>query len=256
MTSRMNRRDFLRSVTYAGTSLFVLRDSRSASSYRANEKLNIAIVGVGGRGTYHARTILSGSHNLVAICDANRNRPGELSKIPPEVSRYQDFRKMLDDMDRRIDAVIVATTDHNHAVVSAAAMKRGKHVFCEKPLAHDVAEARAMRQIAKQKKVATQMGNQGMASDSFRRTLELIQEGAVGEVREVHLWFVFGGSGPRKVPKGSVPVPEYLDWDLWLGPARFRPYHPLWVNSAHGWRDFGTGALGGGGSHSVNLAFK
>jgi len=128
--------------------------------------------------------------------------------------------------------------------------------FCEKPVAHDVAEARALRRIARQKKVATQMGNQGMASDSFRRTLELIQEGAVGEVREVHLWFVFGGSGPRKVPRGSVPVPEYLDWNLWLGPARFRPYHPTWVNSAYAWRDFGTGPLGGGGSHSVNLAFK
>jgi hypothetical protein len=95
-----------------------------------------------------------------------------------------------------------------------------------------------------------------MSSDSFRRTLELIQEGAVGEVREVHAWYVFGGSGPREAPKDSVPVPEYLDWDVWLGPARFRPYHPLWVNSSYGWRDFGTGCLGGGGSHSINLAFK
>lgn len=254
MTSRMNRRDFLRAATYAGTSLLVLRDSRSASSYPANEKLNIAVVGVGNRGTYHARTILRVNQNLVAVCDANRNRPA--FRVPREVSKYQDFRKMLGEMDRRIDAVIVATTDHNHAVVSAAAMRRGKHVFCEKPLAHDVREARALRQIARQKKVATQMGNQGMASDSFRRTLELIQEGAVGEIREVHLWFVFGGSGPRKAPRGSVPVPEYLDWNLWLGPARFRPYHPTWVNSAYAWRDFGTGPLGGGGSHSVNLAFK
>ena len=256
MTSRMNRRDFLRAATCAGASFLVLRDSRSALSFQANEKLNIAVVGVGSRGTYHARTILSSSQNLVAICDANRNRLAELSKIPPEVSRHQDFRKMLDEMDRRIDAVIVATTDHNHAVVSAAAMKRGKHVFCEKPVAHDVAEARALRQIAREKNVATQMGNQGMASDSFRRTLELIQEGAVGEIREVHVWFVFGGSGPREVPKGSVPVPEYLDWDVWLGPARFRPYHPLWVSGAFSWRDFGTGCLGGGGSHSINLTFK
>jgi len=252
----MNRREFLRAATCAGTSLLVLGHSRSAASNEASEKLNIAIVGVGNRGTYHARTILRGSQNLVAICDADRNRPAELSKIPPEVSRYQDFRKMLDDMDGRIDAVLVATTDHNHAVVSAAAMKRGKHVFCEKPLAHDVREARVLRQIARQQKVATQVGSQGMASDSFRRTLELIQEGAVGEIREVHLWFVFGGSGPRQVPKGSVPVSEYLDWDVWLGPARFRPYHPLWVKSAYGWRDFGTGPLGGGGSHSINLAFK
>ena len=129
---------------------------------------------------------------------------------------------MLNEMDRRIDAVLVATTDHNHAVVSAAAMKRGKHVFCEKPVAHDVREAHALRQLARQHKVATQMGNQGMASDSFRRTLELIEEGAIGEVREVHAWYVFGGSGPRQIPKGSAQVPEYLDWNVWLGPARFR----------------------------------
>ncbi len=254
MTSRMNRRDFLRTAACAGTSLLMLRDSRSASSYRANEKLNIAVVGVGNRGTYHARATLSGNENLVAICDANRNRPD--FRVPREVSKYQDFRKMLDEMDGRIDAVIVATTDHNHAVVSAAAMRRGKHVFCEKPIAHDVREARALRQIAREKKVATQMGNQGMSSDSFRRTLELIQEGAVGEIREVHLWYVFGGSGPRKAPEGSAPVPEYLNWDVWLGPARFRPYHPTWENSAYGWRDFGTGCLGGGGSHSIHLAFK
>jgi hypothetical protein len=256
MTARMNRRGFLRAATCAGTSFLVLRHSRSALSYPANEKLNIAVVGVGNRGTYHARTILKGSQKLVVICDANRDRPAELLKIPPGISRYQDFRKMLDEMDGRIDAVIVATTDHNHAVVSAAAMKHNKHVYCEKPVAHDVREARALRQIARQQKVATQMGNQGMASDSFRRTLELIEEGVVGEIREVHAWYVFGGSGPREVPKGSAPVPEYLDWDVWLGPARFRPYHPLWVSSAFGWRDFGTGCLGGGGSHSINLAFK
>jgi len=254
MTSRINRRDFLRTTTCAGASFLVLRHSRSASGFQANEKLNIAIVGVGERGTYHARTILSGSQNLVAICDADKNRPA--FRVPPEVSRYQDFRKMLDEMDRRIDAVLVATTDHNHAVVSAAAMKRGKHVYCEKPIAHDVREARALGQIVRRQKVATQMGNQGMSSDSFRRTLELIQEGAVGEVREVHAWYVFGGSGPREAPKDGVPVPEYLDWDVWLGPARFRPYHPLWVSSEYGWRDFGTGCLGGGGSHSINLAFK
>lgn len=256
MTSRMNRRDFLRTTTCAGASFLMLRNSRSAWSFQTNEKLNIAVVGVGQRGTYHARTILRGNENLAAISDANRNRPGDSLKLPPEVSRYQDFRKMLDELDKRIDAVLVATTDHNHAVVSAAAMRRGKHVYCEKPLAHDVREARVLRQIARKHKVATQQGNQGMSSDSFRRTLELIQEGAVGEVREVHAWFVFGGSGPRKAPEGSEPVPEYLDWDVWLGPARFRPYHPIWVNTSFGWRDFGTGPLGGGGSHSINLAFK
>jgi len=256
MRSQTNRRGFLAGMTLGGAGLLVLKNSASARTYQANEKLNIALVGAGQRGSYHARTIPRVGQNLVAICDVNRNRAAELSKNLPEVSRHQDFRKMLDEMDHRLDAVVVATPDHTHAVISAAAMKRGKHVFVEKPMAHDVAEARALRQIAKEQKVATQMGNQGMASDSFRRTLELIQEGAVGEIGEVHVWFVFGGSGPLQRPQDRPPMPDYLQWDLWLGPAPFRPYHPRYVTGWGAWRDFGTGALGGGGSHSINLAFK
>jgi hypothetical protein len=256
MTSRVNRRVFLRAATYSPASLLVLRDSRSASSYQANEKLNIALVGAGSRGSFHARTIPRLGQNLVAICDADRNRAAELAKMSPKVSIYQDFRKMLDEMDRGIDAVVVATTEHTHAVIAAAAMKRGKHVYVEKPIAHDVAETRALRRIAREHKVATQMGNQGMAADAFRRTLELIQEGVVGEIREVHVWYVFGGPGPLQRPKDSPPAPDYLDWDLWVGPAPFRPYHPRYIGGWGAWRDFGTGVLGGGGSHSINLAFK
>ena len=255
MSRRSNRRGFL-TTTSGAVGWWILGASRSASSYQASEKLGIALVGVGRRGKAFLHTIPRIGHNLVALCDVDRTRAEESSKKVPRARTYQDFRKMLDAMDRQIDAVVVATPDHVHAAVAAAAMKQGKHVYVEKPMAHDVAEARALRQIARRYAVATQMGNQGMAADSFRRTLELIQEGAVGEIREAHLWYVFGGSGPRSRPKAGQPVPKHFDWDLWLGPAPFRPYHPSYVAGWGAWRDFGTGCLGGGGSHSVNLAFK
>jgi len=258
MSCRMNRRGFLHSAARGAAGWLILQDSRSAWSYQANEKLNIALVGLGARGTYHLGMVPRIGQNLVAVCDANRLRVAEALKRFPNVRQFQDFRKMLDEMDRKIDAVIVATPEHTHAVIAARAMKRGKHVYVEKPMAHDVTEARTLRQIAKQGKLATQQGNQGMATDSFRRTLELIREGAIGEIREAHVWYVFGGSGRMERPKDTPSVPPTLDWDLFLGPAPFRPYHPRYVNGTGwgGWRDFGTGCLGGGGSHSINLAFK
>ena len=256
MSRRTNRREFLGTAALPAAGWLILRSARSALSYQANEKLDIALVGLGKRGGYHLGAIPRMGQNLAAVCDANQHRAAELSGKLPGVAKYKDFRKMLDEMDRQIDALVVATPDHTHAVIAAAAMRRGKHVYVEKPMAHDVAEARALRQIAKQQKVATQMGNQGMATDSFRRTLELIQQGAVGEIREAHVWYVFGGSGPRKRPPGRPAVPEDLDWDLWLGPAPPRPYHPSYISGWGGWRDFGTGVLGGGGSHSINMTFK
>ena len=135
-------------------------------------------------------------------------------------------------------------------------MERGKHVYVEKPAAHDVSEARALRDIARRENVATQMGNQGMETDQFRRTLELIQDGAIGEIREAHVWFPAGGGGMRELPSGTHPVPEYLAWEFFLGPASKRPYHPRYVNGWGGWRDFGTGVMGGCGSHLLNLVFK
>jgi len=172
------------------------------------------------------------------------------------VPKYRDFRKMLDEMDRRIDALVIATPDHTHAVIAARAMRRGKHVYVEKPMAHDVDEARTLRRIANEQKVATQQGNQGMATDGFRRTLELVQEGAIGAIREAHVWFVFGGSGPRRRPEDTPPVPDHLDWDCFLGPAPLRPYHPSYVTGWGAWREYGTGSLGGCGSHAINMAFK
>ncbi|HPM84798.1 MAG TPA: Gfo/Idh/MocA family oxidoreductase [Candidatus Anammoximicrobium sp.] len=255
MTSTSRRR-FLKTAVSAAAGWWGLHDSRSARTAQANERLNLAVVGMGARGSYHVGAVPRVGQNLVAICDADKDRLAVAAKRAPDAAQYQDFRKLLDELDRKLDGLIVATPEHTHAVISARAMTRGKHVYCEKPIAHDVSEARALRRIAKETGVATQMGNQGMATDSFRRTVELVEDGLLGELREAHVWYVFGGGGPRQRPEGSQPVPERLDWDVWLGPARFRPYHLSYEKGWGGWRDFGTGCLGGGGSHSINLAFK
>jgi hypothetical protein len=263
MKRKFSRRCFLSKFTTGTAGLLILRDSQVVNSVSANEKINIALVGIGGRGRSFLNRVPR-IENLLALCDVDNRKLTEeveaaesseyLNKTKPK--KYRDFRRMLDEMENQIDAVIVATPDHTHAVIAATAMKKGKHVYVEKPIGHDVTEASALRHIAQKQKVATQMGNQGMASDSFRRTLELIEEGSVGEICEAHVWYVFGGPGPRERPKERPPVPEYLNWDLWLGPAAFRPYHPRYVGGWGGWRDFGTGILGGGGAHSINMAFK
>jgi len=256
MALRMTRRSWLKQSLATGAAWCILHSTRVAFSYEANEKVAYAAVGLGKRGSYLAPTFARIGATPVALCDANTEQLGKLAEKLPGAALYQDFRKMFDEKGSQIDAVVVATPDHTHAVVSAAALHLNKHVYCEKPISHDVREARILRDLANQKGVATQMGNQGMATDSFRRVLELLEDGMIGDIREVHVWFVFGGSGPRVPPKDQPPVPEHLNWDLWLGPAAERPYHPQYVSGWGGWWDFGTGCLGGGGSHSLNLAFK
>lgn len=254
MSRRQSRRGFIKHASLSGLGFLFLKSS--AMSYAANEKLNVAIVGCGGRGMWFVQNIVkSWRQNLVAMCDVNEQRAAEAFKLFPDVPKYQDFRKMFDEMGKQIDAVIVATPDHTHAVISVRAMRMGKHVFCEKPLAHNVYEARLMRKTAQEMKVATQKGNQGVSSPEFRRGVELVWKGVLGEIREVHVWNTGGGPGKRPRPTGEVPVPPHLNWDLWLGPAPWRPYHPDWMRW-HGWRDFGTGQLGNWGSHTTALAFK
>ncbi len=271
MKSRIHRRRFLARAA-GGAGLLILTGNASARAYQANEKLNIALAGVGSRGQHFLSAIPRIGENLVALCDPNQLRTEAARKVLPEARPYRDYRKMLDEMDRQIDAVVVATPVHTHAVIAIAAMERGKHVYVEKPIAHKVGEARLMRETARRCRVVTQMGNQGMATDSFRRTLELIEDGAIGQIREAHVLFESGGTGPMARPKDQPPVPETLDWDLWIGPAPARPYHSGYLNpdfpGAGGkaydpsllgwnrWRDFGAGALGGAGAHSINLAFK
>lgn len=272
MSARISRRRFMSGVAASGAGLLVLRNSASARSYQANEKLNIALLGLGARGKHFLAAIPRIGENLAVLCDVNQQQLDRAAKTVPGPKHFRDFRKLLDTAAAQIDALVIATPVHSHAVIASAAMKLGKHVYVEKPLVHDVSEARALRDLARRQKVATQMGNQGMATDSFRRTLELIQAGAIGEIRESHVMFESGGTGPLARPAERPPVPGTLDWDLWLGPAPARPFHPGYLTpdfpGAGGkgfdtqligwnrWRDFGAGALGGAGSHSINLAFK
>jgi len=256
MKSFFNRRAFLRNTIIGGTGLLILPNSGSARSYEANEKLNVALIGVGGRGRWFVGTMPKLNTNVVAMCDVNERKASLSFEEIPEAKKYFDYRKMLEEMDKQIDAVVIAVPDHSHAPASAAAMKSGKHVYCEKPLTRLVSEARSLRRTAAECKVATQMGNQGTSSEAFRRAVELIQAGVIGEVREVHAWNTGGGPGDRPLPTDEHDLPDYLHWDLWLGPARFRPYNSRWLNGWHGWRDFGTGNLGNWASHTMNLPFK
>ncbi len=278
MTPRVTRRRFLVSSAALGAGLTIL-PVRLVRGYSANERINVALIGVGGRGTWFVDTIPR-MENVVAVCDVNTRKIDEAFRhwdefgkkwassehswersaaaefdrlVESRPKQFQDFRKMLDEM-KGIDAVVVATPDHSHAVVSATAMKAGKHVFCEKPLTRTVHESRALRELARKQKVATAMGNQGTYSGAFRRALELIQSGTLGNIQEVHVWNSGGGADRTEPPKGDEPVPEELDWDLWLGPAADRPFHKEWMQR-HLWREFGTCQLGNWASHSANLGF-
>jgi len=252
MRHRMTRRDFIRSAAL-GAGVLVLANSRSSRTYAANEKLNMALIGVGGRGKWFVDEIPK-MENVVAMCDVNESKAAYAYKAFPDLPKFHDFREMLDKMGKQIDAVVVATPDHTHAVASVTAMKAGKHVFTEKPLSRTVHEARVMRETAEKQKVATQMGNQGSSSGQFRRGVELVQEGALGEIKEIYVWNAGGGNSKTALPPSKQEVPPYLKWDLWLGPARYREFHAEWLH-INSWRDFGTCMLGWWGTHSAYLSF-
>ena len=263
MSNRMSRRELLRNSALAGVGLWLSGGATGARAQSPNEKLNLAVVGAGGRGSENLRS-LPPTENIVALCDVdwrrqvpNYHRPlaGTTFQKYPQAKKYRDYRKMLDEMDRRIDAVVVSAPNHIHAPASVTAMRMGKHVYCEKPLSHSVYESRVAARVAAEKKRATQMGTQIHATANFRRVVELVQSGAIGPVRSCHLWLRGGGcAGDR--PKETPPVPEGLDWNLFVGPAPFRPYHPCYVpHDWHYWWDFGGGAYGNMGCHYVDLAF-
>jgi len=246
-----NRRGFLKGTTGAG---LLICSSRVAFGYQANEKLNVACIGVGGQGVSNVRGV--SGENVVAVCDLDETRGAQMLKDYSAVKRYTDFRRMLDEMDKEIDAVVVCTPDHTHAVAAVRAMKQGKHVYCEKPLTRTVHEARMMRLTAAQQKVVTQMGNQGSASEGVRRATEWGAAGTVGPIREAYLW-VGDGSPTMTFPTDTPPVPKGLDWDLWLGPASERPYHPSYLPFKwRNWRHFGSGQLGDMGCHTGNFLFR
>ncbi|HIJ70443.1 MAG TPA: Gfo/Idh/MocA family oxidoreductase [Planctomycetes bacterium] len=270
---RISRRRFL-AHTAATTAAFTIvpRHVLGGPGHTPpSEKLNVAGVGVGGMGASNLfeiaglemdedDNILSREgtgENIVALCDVDDEFAGRVYEIFPKAKRYRDFRRMLEKQ-KDIDAVVVATPDHTHAVVAMAAMQLGKHVYVQKPLTHTVYEARMLTEAARRYKVATQMGNQGNSGEGVRLICEWIWDGAIGPVHEVHSWTdrpVWPQGIPR--PKETPHVPKSLDWDLWLGPAPVRPYHPTYHPfSWRAWWDFGTGALGDMACHILDPAFS
>lgn len=250
MNSKLSRRLFLRNSSIAAAT-FWIGSSAFGKGKSPNEKLNIGIIGTANRA---GSNITGVKHeNIVALCDIDDTFLTEASIHFPEAKKYNDFRKLLEQRD--IDAVVISTADHTHAVATAAALQSGRHVYCEKPLTHTVEEARVISHLAKRNnKLATQMGTQIHAGDNYRRVVELIQTGAIGPVTECHVWCHKGRTA--QLPVDQPPIPAHLHWDLWIGPEKPRPYHP----SLHpkDWRafwQFGGGALGDMGCHFIDLAF-
>lgn len=259
MSHPTNRRRFLKtaSVTAAGFWVAGGGSSRAAEEKSPNERIAMAAIGVEGKG--HSDSDDAAKHgDMVAVCEVDEKRLAGALKRFPGAKGYTDFRKMLDEMAGSLDAVTVSTPDHMHAPCSLMAMRMGLHCFCQKPLTRTIYEARLMGQVARENKLATQMGNQGTAGDSLRRSAHWLKNGAIGNVKELHIWTDRAkGWWPQGIerPAPSDP-PAHLPWDLWLGVAPKRPYgdgyHPFkW----RGWWDFGTGALGDIACHVVSMPF-
>lgn len=254
MSNKINRRQFLKTGALTGAFFWASPRVIWCEMKSPSEKLDIAGIGVGGRGADDINGV--SSENIVALCDVDERQAAATFRRFPKARRHSDFRKMLE-AEKSIDAVVIATPDHTHATAAVMAMKLGKHVYCEKPLTHSIYEARVMRETAARCKVVTQMGIQGHSYDGHRRAVELIQAGVLGAIREVHVWSdrpIWPQGIDR--PEDTMPVPKQLDWDLWLGPAPWRPYHSAYVPfNWRGWWDFGTGALGDMGIHNADVAF-
>src|SRR5947207_12397491 len=263
-----NRRDFLKT-----TSLFAGAAAISAPYFMraagANERINIACIGVGGKGDSDSSSAFGLGGNIVALCDIDSDTLNKKNKSFQDRAKkenrtydaklFRDWRKMFDEMGKSIDAVTVSTPDHVHGLAGITAMRLGKHVYCQKPLTQTVWEAREMRRLANEKKLATQMGNQGSAGAGLRRAVEVIQAGVIGAPSELHVWSnrPIWPQGLAR-PEGEDPVPPNVDWDLWLGPAPYRPFKKGVYHSFawRGWYDFGTGALGDMACHTVNMPFR
>jgi predicted dehydrogenase len=257
----VSRRQFLKTASAASAAIAFPSIMRAQQGRSPNDKLNIACVGVGGRGA-NAVSALS-VENIVALCDVDDVRAAESFKAHPNLGpdrRFRDFRRMLERLGNEIDAVTVSTPDHMHFPIAMAAMSLGKHVFVEKPLTHTIAEARQLAHTAREKKVATQMGNQGHAGDGCRTLKEWVDAGILGDVTEVHSWtnrpIWPQGVNPPDHTKMMPVIPSTLDWDLWLGVAAPREYDPAYLPFTwRGYWDFGTGALGDMGCHILDGAF-
>ena len=253
--TNISRRDFIKGTAAVAAFTIVPRSVLGGpGNTPPSDKLNIAGVGIGGMGKENIKACES--ENIVALCDVDWNYAADVFKQYPNAKKWKDFRKMLDEQ-KDIDAVVVATPDHAHAVVAMVAMQRGKHVYVQKPLTRTVYEARMLTEAARKHKVATQMGNQGHSSEGIRLICEWIWNGAIGDVREVHCW-TNRPVWPQGIdrPKDTPPVPETLDWDQWIGPAPYRPYNPAYHPfNWRAWLDFGAGALGDMGCHVMDPPF-
>ncbi|HXY38282.1 MAG TPA: Gfo/Idh/MocA family oxidoreductase [Vicinamibacteria bacterium] len=255
----VTRRQFTSTCALAGLSATVV-PSRVLGAQAPSNKLNIAAIGVGGMGGANLKACEG--ETIVALCDVDDAYAAKTIALYPRAKVYRDYRVMLE-KERGIDAVIVATPDHTHAVITLAVLAAGKHVYCQKPLTHTIREARAVTEAARRTKVHTQMGNQGHSAESMRLLKEWLDDGAIGEVTEVHAWTdrPVGGDPwsdfvQRAMPTDTPKVPPSLDWDLWLGPAPYRPYHPEYHPLRwRAWLDFGTGPLGDMGCHILDPAF-
>lgn len=258
-TSFLSRRKFVASSTLS-TFGFMYIPHRLMGANAPSNKLNIAGIGIGGMGGGNLRACED--ENIVALCDVDNQYAAKTIQKYPNAKVYKDYR-ILFEKQKDIDAVVIATPDHTHAVITMAAMEAGKHVFCQKPLTHTVFEARRITEAARKYKVQTQMGNQGHSSEHIRLLKEWLADGVIGDVTEVHAWTdrPVGGDpwstfAVQAKPEDTPPVPDTLDWDLWLGPVAYRPYHPDYHPTKwRAWLDFGTGALGDMGCHILDPAF-
>ena len=233
------------------------RKGQGPRKISANEKVNVAGIGAGGKGSSDIAGAAGAGANIVALCDVDWNQAAETFKKYPNAPKYKDFREMLDKEGKNIDAVTISTPDHMHAPIAVAAMQLGKHVYVQKPLTHDIFEARRLKELAKKYKVASQMGNQGHSGEGVRRLTEWIRAGVIGTVTEAHIW-TDRPIWPQGInrPTDTPPVPDTLAWDLWLGTAPERPYNPAYLPFKwRGWWDFGCGALGDMACHIMDPAY-
>ncbi len=253
MTFKTTRREFLQRASLASAGFWIGSSKsfgKNSAAVSPNERLNIAVIGTANRAGANIKGVEH--HNLVAICDIDDTFLDGAIKRFPEAKRYNDFRKLLEQ--KNIDAVVVSTADHTHAVATIAALKSGRHVYCEKPLAHTVAEIRKVTEVADKSKLVTQMGTQIHAGKNYRRVVELLNAGTIGAVKECHVWC--DRSQTADMPSGKVEIPKTVHWDLWLGPIPEVPYSPVY--HPRSWRafwEFGDGTLGDMACHYLDLVF-
>ncbi len=255
MRRTISRRTLLKRTSLAMAGALLTPARVWASGQSPNERLQCIGVGVGGRGSANVHGVADAAAEFIALCDVDESRAADTFKRFPNTKIYKDFRKALEQLHKQCDAVVVSTPDHTHAPAAAMALRMKKHVYCEKPLTHNVYEARVLADLAEKNHLVTQIGTQIHAGDNYRRVVEWIQAGLIGPVEEVHVWCGVRYS-PGDRPKDTPPCPPTLDWDLWLGPAPYRPYHPAYVpGSWRGWWDFGNGGIGDFFCHYTDLAF-